>query len=155
MIQKRTECQPANTNAYPGRGLVVEDSRAVRTLVSRFLHDRHIVTLEAADGVSAWEMIQRFSFDIIITDIEMPRWTGMDLVKAMRNSSNHWIRQTPVIVTSTVATPETWQAACEFHSTYFMSKPLSAGQLDVMLRLVATMQRLRDSRLNATWCGVR
>lgn len=150
MIQKRADDLTNSVHAYPARGLVVEDSRAVRTMVCRFLNARQIFTREACDGLIAWELVQRSRFDVIITDVEMPHWTGIDLVAAMRRSSDDWIRNTPVIVTSTVSTPEVCEAAREFYSTYFMPKPLVAGQLDVMLQLVATMQRDRQNRWSTT-----
>jgi CheY-like chemotaxis protein len=141
MIQKQTDNLPASLHAYPARGLVVEDSRAVRTMVCRFLSSRHVSTREAADGLAAWDLLQRAQFDVVITDIEMPFWTGLELVTAMRHSADEWIRNTPVIVTSTVTRSDVCEAAREFRSTYFMSKPLVVAQLDVMLRMVATMQR--------------
>jgi YesN/AraC family two-component response regulator len=108
-------------------------------MVCRFLNARQVVTREAADGLAAWELMQLARFDIVITDIEMPFWTGLDLVTAMRRSDDEWIRNTPVIVTSTVTRADVCEAVREFPSTYFMSKPLVSAQLDVMLRMVATM----------------
>lgn len=143
MIQKRVDGPTKDISVYPERGLVVEDSRAVRAMVSRFLVDRHIVATEASDGLLAWYLLMKQRFDVVITDVEMPIWTGLDLVHAMRTSHNLWIRDTPVIVTSSLKNLAIDDAVASFHSTYFMPKPLDVAQLDVMLRLVATMRRIR------------
>lgn len=143
MIQKRVDDPISDISVYPARGLVVEDSRAVRAMVSRFLVDRHIVATEASDGLFAWYLLMKQRFDVVITDVEMPLWTGLDLVHAMRISHNLWIRETPVIVTSSLKSSAIDDVVASFPLTYFMPKPLEVAQLDVMLRLVATMRRIR------------
>ena len=143
MIQKRVDGPISDISVYPARGLVVEDSRAVRVMVRHFLLDRHIIATESSDGLFAWHLLMKQRFDVVITDVEMPLWTGIDLVHAMRASRDLWTRDTPVIVTSSLKNPAIGDAVASFHSTYFMPKPLDVAQLDVMLRLVATMRRIR------------
>jgi DNA-binding response OmpR family regulator len=143
MIQKRVDGPTNDLSVYPARGLVVEDSRAVRAMVSRFLIARHIIATESSDGLCAWHLLMKQRFDVVITDVEMPLWTGLDLVHAMRTSHNLWIRSTPVIVTSSLKSEAINDAVTSFPSTYFMPKPLEVAELDVMLRLVATMHRMR------------
>ena len=77
-----------------GSVLIVEDSQDVRNVmaevVSLFGYDVSV----AADGLEAWRKLASSSYDLIITDMGMPKMGGEDLVKKMRQSGI----ETPVIL---------------------------------------------------------
>jgi CheY-like chemotaxis protein len=69
------------------RILLVEDERWVRECIKRLLWlDAHTVT-EAANGLEAMELFSHEPFDIVITDYDMPRMAGDELVAHIRSQS--------------------------------------------------------------------
>ncbi len=81
-----------------GRVLIVEDVKEVRDvvgeIVTRFGYDINL----AASGEDAWKMMKSDCFDLIISDIGLPRMRGDELLINMRNQSI----ETPVILTAGV-----------------------------------------------------
>jgi len=73
------------------RILVVDDSRTMRMLVIRTLrqagYGEHDI-VEAGDGVEALETMARMSVDIVLCDWNMPRMSGIELLKAMRGAGD-------------------------------------------------------------------
>ena len=67
---------------------VVDDEPMVRFLLVRFLEEEGHTADEAADGIEALEHLNRRAYDLLITDIHMPRMCGIDLVRAVRRQGN-------------------------------------------------------------------
>ncbi|QEF98617.1 Gliding motility regulatory protein [Stieleria maiorica] len=65
--------------------LLAEDSVTTRVLLRNILESAGYEVTTAADGQQAWELIQERSFDILVTDIDMPRMNGFDLTAALRS----------------------------------------------------------------------
>ena len=85
------------------RILVVEDDRDIRQVNAMVLmHSGYAVDM-AEDGAAAWEALQANRYDLLVTDNNMPRLTGMDLLKEVRSAG----MKLPVIMaTGTVPTQE-------------------------------------------------
>ncbi|WP_182870705.1 hybrid sensor histidine kinase/response regulator [Rhodopirellula sp. JC639] len=64
--------------------LLAEDSVTTRVLLRNILESAGYEVTTAADGQQAWELIQERAFDILVTDIDMPRMNGFDLTAALR-----------------------------------------------------------------------
>ena len=64
----------------PFRALVVDDDDAVRYTVRGFLERARLEVDEAVDGVDALEKIESKGFDLVVTDIQMPRLDGLELL---------------------------------------------------------------------------
>jgi CheY-like chemotaxis protein len=67
----------------PRRILVVEDDSNIRQLNSEVLTQCGYHVVAAGDGAAAWTTLQRNGYDLLITDNEMPRVTGVDLLKKL------------------------------------------------------------------------
>jgi DNA-binding response OmpR family regulator len=76
------------------RILVVDDEPMVRFLLTRFLEEEGHLVDEAADGIDALEHLNQRPYDLLITDVHMPRMSGIDLVRAVRRQGN----RVPVLV---------------------------------------------------------
>lgn len=76
------------------RILVVDDEPMVRFLLVRFLEEEGHTVDEAADGIDALEQLNRRAYDLLITDVHMPRMCGIDLVRALRRQGN----RVPILV---------------------------------------------------------
>jgi CheY-like chemotaxis protein len=66
--------------------LVVDDSMLIRHTVCRFLEERGFAVESATNGQEALEALKRVRPDIIITDIQMPKMGGSELITAVKNS---------------------------------------------------------------------
>ncbi|HZR35230.1 MAG TPA: chemotaxis response regulator CheY [Nevskia sp.] len=65
--------------------LIVDDFSTMRRIVKNLLHDLgYANTTEADDGKTAWAALQAGSFDLVVTDWNMPGMTGLDLLKNIR-----------------------------------------------------------------------
>ncbi|TDV19720.1 hybrid sensor histidine kinase/response regulator [Paraburkholderia caballeronis] len=84
--------------------LVCDDSITTRTLQKNLLESKGYRVTLATDGQMGWELLQDGDFDIVITDIEMPRLTGFELTGRIRHSERHG--ELPVIVVSSLAREE-------------------------------------------------
>ena len=65
--------------------LVVEDDPASRDLVRRALSGRGFGILEAKDGIEALDLVVQTTPDLVVTDVNMPRMNGWDLVRRLRS----------------------------------------------------------------------
>jgi CheY-like chemotaxis protein len=64
--------------------LVVDDSMLIRHTVCRFLEERGFAVESATNGLEALEVLKRVRPDIIITDIQMPKMNGSELITAVK-----------------------------------------------------------------------
>jgi len=65
--------------------LVVDDSMLIRHTVCRFLEDRGFAVESATNGQDAMEALKRLKPDIVVTDMEMPKMNGGELITALRS----------------------------------------------------------------------
>jgi two-component system cell cycle response regulator CpdR len=72
------------TANMPARILVVDDEHGLRRLLNFWLERAGFVVEQAEDGVEALEKLQQCRFDIVLTDIQMPRMNGITLAQQVR-----------------------------------------------------------------------
>jgi chemosensory pili system protein ChpA (sensor histidine kinase/response regulator) len=80
------------------RVLVADDSRTVREALARMLSSEGYVVDLAIDGQEAWDMLHEVRYDVVVTDLEMPRVGGAELVRRLR--ADNALRATRVIAIS-------------------------------------------------------
>lgn len=85
----------------PRRVLVVDDSRAIREAASLILAQGGWAADTVADGWDAWELLQDRPFDALVTDLEMPRLDGYELIARVRRSPE--LVALPIVVVSSRA----------------------------------------------------
>lgn len=83
--------------------LVVEDSITVRTMLKHFVENAGFNVTTAVDGLDGFNKFSSEEFDLIISDIEMPRMNGFELTKRVRDSKNH--SDIPVILVTALESP--------------------------------------------------
>jgi CheY-like chemotaxis protein len=66
--------------------LVVDDSMLIRYTVCRFLEQRGFAVEAATNGVEAMDILQRVQPDLIVTDMQMPRMSGTELITALKSA---------------------------------------------------------------------
>jgi CheY-like chemotaxis protein len=108
--------------------LVVEDSRAMRQFVSAVLEATgHWVVQEVDNGFDALRALPRGEFGLIVTDINMPDVSGIELTRFVRESARH--HRTPVVVISTDASATDTRRALDAGASAFLAKPFTADEL--------------------------
>ncbi len=78
--------------------LVVDDSLTVREVERRLLENAGYDVTAAVDGMDGWNMVQKRQFDLIISDIDMPRMNGIQFVKTVKGDSKY--KAIPIIIIS-------------------------------------------------------
>ena len=68
----------------PAIALVVDDSMLIRYTVCRFLEQRGFAVESATDGAEALEVLRRVPADLIVTDMQMPKMSGGELITALK-----------------------------------------------------------------------
>jgi two-component system sensor histidine kinase and response regulator WspE len=102
------------------RVLVVDDSLTVREL-ARKLRTRHGYEVAvAADGMDRWNAARAGGFDLVVTDIDMPRMDGIALVALIRKDQT--LRSTPVIIVSYKDREEDRQRGLEAGADFYLTK---------------------------------
>ena len=114
--------------------LVAEDSEITRALVTGILRGLGYRVLEADDGQMAWEMLQEHRVHLIMTDVQMPRMSGLQLLEKARGDER--FATIPAIVLSTLGSPEDKERAMQLGADGYLVK-LDFREKD----LISTVQR--------------
>ena len=80
------------------RILVVDDSITVRELERQLLQARGFTVDVAVDGMDGWNAIRGTHYDLVVTDVDMPRMDGIGLVSLIKSDPTR--RETPVVIVS-------------------------------------------------------
>jgi two-component system sensor histidine kinase and response regulator WspE len=64
--------------------LVVDDSLTVRELERKLLEKRGYDVTVAVDGMDGWNAVRSDAFDLVVTDVDMPRMDGIELVMLIK-----------------------------------------------------------------------
>jgi chemosensory pili system protein ChpA (sensor histidine kinase/response regulator) len=107
--------------------MVVDDSITVRKITGKLLARAGYEAVEARDGVEALERLAELKPDVVLSDIEMPRMDGFELIRQLRGDSR-W-RQIPVIVISSRTADKHRNLALELGADVFLGKPYQDEQL--------------------------
>jgi two-component system chemotaxis response regulator CheY len=116
--------------------LIVDDDRLSRMLLRTILQKSPEWNLtEAADGQAAWEMLTGgLAVDLIVTDIAMPRLSGIELLKRIRGDER--FKNLHVIMSTAVKTRTSVEEVGKLGADYYLLKPLSADILRDHIRRV-------------------
>ncbi|MDB1113089.1 hybrid sensor histidine kinase/response regulator [Pseudomonas extremaustralis] len=102
------------------RVLVVDDSLTVRELQRKLLLNRGYEVAVAVDGMDGWNALRSEDFDLLITDIDMPRMDGIELVTLLRRDSR--LQSLPVMVVSYKDREEDRRRGLDAGADYYLAK---------------------------------
>lgn len=109
-----------------GTVMVVEDDAATRRLYRFLLSNSGYTVIEAEDGQAALEYFEVQPCDVIITDMNMPRMGGMQLVQKLRES----YPEVFVIMVTAFGTPDTEKQAFRAGVNEYLTKPFDFEELE-------------------------
>ncbi|QDV78896.1 response regulator [Botrimarina mediterranea] len=108
--------------------LVAEDNAALRRVIGFALKGCGFQTTAAADGAEAWEIARAQTFDLIVSDQQMPNMTGLELIEQLRTSATN--AKTPVILLTAKGLELEIESLRERYGVSAMlHKPFSPSQL--------------------------
>jgi chemosensory pili system protein ChpA (sensor histidine kinase/response regulator) len=137
MLQGRQQAQLAAGSAAPAyseieqarrlRVMVVDDSVTMRKVTSRLLerHGMHVLT--AKDGIDALNLLQDFTPDVMLLDIEMPRMDGFEVAAHVRNDEH--LRDLPIIMITSRSGQKHRDRAKSIGVNDYLSKPYQETML--------------------------
>ena len=102
------------------RILVVDDSLTVRELQRKLLLNRGYDVAVAVDGMDGWNALRSEDFDLLITDIDMPRMDGIELVILLRRDTR--LQSLPVMVVSYKDREEDRRRGLDAGADYYLAK---------------------------------
>lgn len=111
--------------------LVVDDSRTIRRVVSHVLRQLgYDLIIEAEDGLQGLNKARESNFDLIITDWNMPKMSGIEMARNIRQQNI----ATPILMVTANGTSEDLIKASEAGISLFISKPMTLEKLGEKIR---------------------
>ena len=138
------------------RVLIVDDERSMRELLEIWFLQRGTEVDVAPDGAKAITLINSHAYDLILTDMRMPKSSGMEVLTHARKT----LPDTPVIMMTAFASPETAVSAMKLGALDYFTKPFKLDAVQVVVdkalaqrALVVENRRLREELANRTRVG--
>jgi two-component system chemotaxis response regulator CheY len=110
--------------------LVVDDSAAIRKILQRVLRQTGMAIRaihEAGDGQEALALLAEHPVDLVLTDINMPKMDGLQLLASLKASAQ-W-RNTPVVMITTEGGETKVAEAVKLGAAGYVRKPFTADQI--------------------------
>ncbi|OUS31573.1 response regulator [Gammaproteobacteria bacterium 45_16_T64] len=107
--------------------LVVDDSPSMRQMISFTLGSAGFAVEEVDDGAAALIAAKKQQFDLVISDVNMPKMNGIEMVKALRGESNY--RFVPILMLTTESAGNKKGEGKDAGATGWIVKPFNPEQL--------------------------
>jgi DNA-binding NtrC family response regulator len=121
------------------RILIVEDDDAVRQTMVDLLSEAGFEVEGAEDGEAAIKVVQENSFNIVITDLKMPRGDGLEVLEQVKKIDS----QTIVIICTGYGTVDTAVKAMKLGAYEYITKPIKIEELKLVVERALDYQRLQ------------
>ena len=119
------------------RVLIVEDDPATRSGLTELVRTWGFTAEAAADGAEALERVTTFRPSIIVSDMVMPRMSGMELLKAIKAEGEH----IKIVLLTAQGTVDTAVEAVKAGAEDYLTKPLDPNKLQRLLERLAEINR--------------
>lgn len=123
--------------------LIVDDDRAARETLGRILEREGFEQMSCGDGREALQLIDSARPTLIVSDYEMPEFTGAQLCEIIRQQENHEVANLPVILLTAHSGQDHEVESLESGANDFVTKPVNVA---VLKARIATQLRLASLR---------
>jgi two-component system response regulator PilR (NtrC family) len=123
--------------------LVVDDEQSLREVLSIMLKRAGYTVTSAADGEEAIEHLSKEIFDLVITDLRMPKVDGMEILKAVKSASP----ETVVLVITAFATADSAVEAMKHGAYDYLTKPFQVDEVQLIIRNALEKRRLTTENM--------
>jgi len=120
--------------------LVVDDENSLREMLSILLQRQGYQVHQADDGVAALTMAQENSYDLIISDIKMPKMTGIELLRQLRSQENN---VTVMMMTAFSSTEEAVEAM-KLGAYDYITKPFKNDEIRLVIKNALEREQLQQ-----------
>ncbi len=127
--------------------LVVDDSSSVRNLVEFVLDADGYKILQAEDGQQAWDILQRFKPNLVLTDYEMPNMTGLELLRRMREQDR--FNDVPIIMLTARKNEDDEVQGFSSGADDYIGKPVEPLKLQARVKRILNLYKHIIARSNA------
>ena len=123
--------------------LVVDDEKSLREVMSIMLKRAGYEVTEASDGEQAIGQVNKEIYDLVITDLRMPKADGMDVLKAVKSSSP----ETVVLVVTAFGTADSAVEAMKQGAYDYLTKPFQVDEVQLIIRNALEKRRLSTENM--------
>ena len=102
------------------RVLVIDDSLTVRELERKLIESKGYQVEVAVDGMDGWNAVRTGQFDLVLTDVDMPRLNGIELVALIKKDPR--LQSLPVMIVSYKDREEDRRRGLEAGADYYLTK---------------------------------
>lgn len=121
--------------------LFAEDEDLLRNSLTFYLTSHGFTVTSVSNGLQVKEQLNTSQFDLVITDLNMPYFGGMEVISFVRNELN---LATPIIVLTSFGVEKAELDAFEIGASEFITKPFSPSVLKARIeKLLAKSQKIR------------
>ena len=124
----------------PASILVIEDDPDVRAIIDHSLVAEDYVVSHAADGVEGIERYRELQPDLVILDVMMPRLSGFELLRRLRESGE-LRRDCPVLVLTARVAEQDVTRGFELGASDYLTKPFMIAELRARVRALLQLSR--------------
>ena len=123
------------------RILVVDDSITVREVERKLLENHGYHVEVAVDGMDGWNAVRSATYDLVVSDVDMPRMTGIELVNSIKQDPH--LKSLPVMIVSYKDREEDRMAGLEAGANYYLTKSSFHDEtlLNAVVDLIGEAQR--------------
>ena len=121
-----------------GKILIVEDEKSMREVLKILLEGEEYEVVTAADGLEGISYIEKDIFDLVITDMKMPKVEGFDVLRKVKEISPDTI----VIMITAFGTTETAIEAMKLGAYDYINKPFNIDEIRLIVRKAIEKKRL-------------
>ncbi|MBW4443888.1 MAG: hybrid sensor histidine kinase/response regulator [Plectolyngbya sp. WJT66-NPBG17] len=132
---KLTAPRPVESAQLKKRILVVDDSITVREVERKLLEKQGYQVDVAIDGMEGWNAVRNQAYDLVISDVDMPRMNGIELIQQIKTHPR--LRSTPVIVVSYRDRESDRLQGLDAGADYYLTK--NSFQDDSLIRAVVDL----------------
>ncbi|MBX3326414.1 MAG: sigma-54-dependent Fis family transcriptional regulator [Nitrospira sp.] len=123
--------------------LVVDDEQSLREVLSIMLKRAGYAVTGATDGEEAVELLQKEIFDLVITDLRMPKVDGMEVLKAVKSASP----ETVVLIITAFASADSAVEAMKQGAYDYLTKPFQVDEVQLIIRNALEKRRLTTENM--------
>jgi len=127
-------------NTFPLKLLYVEDDKDARVAILSILEEFFDLIIVAHDGLDGLESFDKNKFDLIITDVNMPRMNGLEMIKEIRRIDEH----IPILVLSAYNETDYFMESIKVGVDGYLLKPIELNQFLGMLQKVTQKLTLKS-----------
>ena len=120
--------------------LVVDDETSLRDMLSILLQREGYLVDQAEDGAVAFAQVQENHYDLIISDIQMPRVTGIELLRQLRDQGND---VTVMMITAFSSTEEAVEAM-KLGAYDYITKPFKNDEIRLVIKNALEREHLQQ-----------